>query len=793
MDRVPANKKELQALKNLTFAPVVAVPEPSIDGSVSASVSVSSLVTDDTGVWRHTAGSSSSIATDIVEANAMIVGKKKKKNRKKAQIEDDEMPLPSVRSPSSDPALSSFSTGSMGVILNEGGLENSAVSPTADADKEDEAGTIAAANRRDARKKRRSKMADKMSALRSTLTALEDVDEGGDQNERASEATPEDDNSEAAKVTAPDVTAPEVATPDAAPVEAPEANTASYSNASYPAPADLIVVKAGELTLETTGICENVNTDSAFASASNTATNSISYEPKRVKKKKKKKKKILRPEVTEAEVIDDPFNYLNGLGTEQSSLPLPPPASVSVSTASGAMPNLPVEPSTASLDHPATPDQRPPQPESKSSIKPTPNKNINARNDDSIHSQDSTDFLEEFWSAGVEGASIASVEKERRRGSSNAIMFTGGDNLEDDQSVTSSDLNVYYGNPRHKNLIIKENLTLYFREQVFNDITATPWMEALDGEKWSGMEKEKVIEVYVENIVGVGGRGVPANIVVQRGFHGDAVGSYDSGVRCCVVVTSGSIYFVAYDNAMDGRFVNDGPNMIKPRCYKRHGLETLTWCRIGFFFQRLLLTFEDASSRFFSYNILTTSKVACYSILKVLTPVANEVKSEDATGNGKKVRIDNDDRFVLDTFHKMCTEPTRSSEGNSLGTVIHYGITLQQWKSGGRNPVRRAVFVTDVDIFLVDENYNGDGSYSGGFTTFEPGTVEEGAVSFRLVDTGDLASITEVRPADENPKMITICFKQKSMVKRPHKWRLVLRDAEAAEKLVEIVRGLMTS
>ncbi|GMH67710.1 hypothetical protein TrRE_jg6905 [Triparma retinervis] len=657
LDRVPANKKELLALKNLTFAPVVAVPEPSIDGSVNASISVSSLVTDDSGVWRHTAGSSSSVVNDAVEANAMA-GRRKKKNRKKAQIEDDEVTLPLAKESASEGPVSSFSTGSMGVILNEGGLENSVASPTAEAGKEGEAVTVAAANRREARKRRKT---------------------------------------------------------------------------------DLIVVKAGELTLETTGTSENsaatvtaTATTNATSASSSTASNSISYEPKRVKKKKKKKKKkILRPDVTEAE--------------------------------------------------------------SKSSIKPTPNKNINVRNDDSIHSQNSTDFLEEFWSAGVEGASIASVEKERRRGSSNAIMFTGGDNVEDDKSAASSDLNVYYGNPRHKNLIIKDNLTLYFREQVFNDITATPWMEALDGEKWSGMEKEKVIEVYVENVVGVGGRGVPANLVVQRGFHGDVVGTYDSGVRCCIVVTSGSIYFVAYDDAMDGRFANDGPNMTKPRCFKRHGLETLTWCRIGFFFQRLLLTFEDVASRFFSYNILTTSKVACYSILKVLTPVANEVKSEDATGNGKKVRIDNDDRFVLDTFHKMCTEPTRSSEGNSLGTVIHYGITLQQWKSGGRNPVRRAVFVTDVDIFLVDENYNGDGADSGGFTTFEPGTVEEGAISFRPVDNNDLASITEVRPADENPKMITICFKQKSMVKRPHKWRLVLRDAEAAEKLVEIVRGLMAS
>ena len=401
-----------------------------------------------------------------------------------------------------------------------------------------------------------------------------------------------------------------------------------------------------------------------------------------------------------------------------------------------------------------------------------------------------TDFLEEFWSAGVEGTSIASVEKERRRGSSNAILFTGGDSVEEDEASVN-DLNVYYGNPQHKTLTIKDNLTLYFREQVFNDITSTPWMVALDGEKWSGMEKEKVIEVYVEDVVGVGGNGVPANLVVQRGFHGEVAGTYDAGVRCCIVVTSGSVYFVAYDNAMEGRFVNSDNKLIKPRCYKRHGLENLVWCRIGFFFQRLLLGFKDVYFKSFNYNILTTSKIACYSILKVLTPVANEVKSDDVKGEGRKVRIDNDDRFVLDTFHKMCTEPTRASKGNS-GSVIHYGITLQQWKSGRRDPVRRAVFVTDIDVFLVDEYYHGDGADSKGFTVFEPGTVEEGAVAFRLVDQNSLANITEVRPADENPKMITIVFKQKNVYKRGHKWRLVLRDAEAAEKIVEVVRGLMT-
>eukprot|EP00520_Triparma_pacifica_P017339 CAMPEP_0118642780 /NCGR_PEP_ID=MMETSP0785-20121206/6017_1 /TAXON_ID=91992 /ORGANISM="Bolidomonas pacifica, Strain CCMP 1866" /LENGTH=1183 /DNA_ID=CAMNT_0006534353 /DNA_START=107 /DNA_END=3655 /DNA_ORIENTATION=- len=735
LDRVPANKKELLALKELTFAPVVAVPEPSVDGSVNASVSVSTLLTDDTGVWRHTAESSSSVNNDVAEANVMGGGKKKKKNRKKAQIEDGEMAISATfevaKESASKGTFSSFSTGSMGVILNESGLESSVTSPSSDAGREEDDVGVAAANRREARKKRRSRMADKMSALRTTITALEDVEE--DAEGRNVDPSQTD--------TPPKIDPPPQ--PDAPPQPPSSPSSAAPSS---PAPTDLIVVKAGELTLETTGAGENGGADSAP-----TVSTNVSYEPKRIKKKKKKKK-ILRPDVTEVQGIDDPFNYLNELGMEH---PTPTPT---------VAPNSPPKPPTPSLpspnNQPETPEQPPPQPDGKSSLKPTPK--VKVRNDDSM-SQNSTDFLEEFWSAGVEGASIASVEKERRRGSSNAILFTGGENDEEEEASVS-DLNVYYGNPHHKNLIIKDNLTLYFREQVFNDITATPWMEALDGEKWSELEKEKVIEVYVEDIVGVGGKGVPANLMVQRGFHGDVVGTYDAGVKCCVVVTSGSIYFVAYDDAMDGRFVNNDKTMTKPKCYKRHGLESLTWCRIGFFFQRLLLTFEDSTSKTFSYNILTTSKVACYSILKVLTPVANEVKSEDATGNGKKVKIDNDDRFVLDTFHKMCTDPARSGEGAS-GTVIHYGISLQQWKSGGRDPVRRAVFVTDVDIFLVDEYYYGDGADSGGFTTFEPGTVEEGSVAFRLVDQNDLGSITEVRPADENPKMITICFKQKSVVK----------------------------
>jgi hypothetical protein len=46
---------------------------------------------------------------------------------------------------------------------------------------------------------------------------------------------------------------------------------------------------------------------------------------------------------------------------------------------------------------------------------------------------------------------------------------------------------------------------------------------------------------------------------------------------------------------------------------------------------------------------------------------------------------------------------------NQVGTVLHYQIVHQKWKSVGQSLVRRVCVVTDDNILLLDEDYFGDG------------------------------------------------------------------------------------
>ena len=48
-----------------------------------------------------------------------------------------------------------------------------------------------------------------------------------------------------------------------------------------------------------------------------------------------------------------------------------------------------------------------------------------------------------------------------------------------------------------------------------------------------------------------------------------------------------------------------------------------------------------------------------------------------------------------------------------------------------------------------------------------------------------------VRPADSDPRQITLVFRSEGWVKTDKKWRLVYRNRSGAEKIVDIVRGLL--
>ena len=63
-----------------------------------------------------------------------------------------------------------------------------------------------------------------------------------------------------------------------------------------------------------------------------------------------------------------------------------------------------------------------------------------------------------------------------------------------------------------------------------------------------------------------------------------------------------------------------------------------------------------------------------------------------------------------------------------------------------------------------------------------------GEVQHRKVDGADLKQVTEVQAAGADPRAITIIISPLSTLSRTHRWRLICRDREGAERLVEDVR-----
>ena len=58
---------------------------------------------------------------------------------------------------------------------------------------------------------------------------------------------------------------------------------------------------------------------------------------------------------------------------------------------------------------------------------------------------------------------------------------------------------------------------------------------------------------------------------------------------------------------------------------------------------------------------------------------------------------------------------------------------------------------------------------------------------YRLVDQSALSLVSEVQAASADPRAITIMIKP-SALSRTHRWRLICRDREGAERLVEDAR-----
>ena len=329
---------------------------------------------------------------------------------------------------------------------------------------------------------------------------------------------------------------------------------------------------------------------------------------------------------------------------------------------------------------------------------------------------------------------------------------------------------------------------------------------------------EKFIDIWTDEIMACGLAAtsrLPPVSESLRGFHGevirnrgvDELSSESQDILLCL--TNSALYFIPdfadYKNKDERRFPCPLPlnatfgDALWPHALARHPLEYLQRITIGFQFQRLVLHFvlpkRDGQTQGYEYAYVafTCNKLQTISLVQKLQAQKKALAEQRADSGGfgvegkeqiEEVIIDNDDRVVLDSLADAIAPVP-------MGVVLHYQVLRQKWRSNrpdGTDPVvRRVCVVTDGNIFLLDEHYIGDGS-----TTTLTQSGKYGDATLRLVDSAELAQVTEIRPADEDPTHITLVI-QKSRLVRSHRWRLVCKDGESAERLVHDVRQAVTT
>ena len=339
-------------------------------------------------------------------------------------------------------------------------------------------------------------------------------------------------------------------------------------------------------------------------------------------------------------------------------------------------------------------------------------------------------------------------------------------------------------------------------------------------ERKYGEQYEVFHRVWREKVIGCGKSALQRltpNRVARFGFHGELLWSNvdasqispDATVECREAIcclSDVSFYIIVDHDTVTCKPKKESKKdfplpilesaMFKdakwPHALVCHSLEQLRAITIGFGFQRLILHFEDCN-KLYVYVLLTCNKLETIALLKLfqdLTSTDADLLVSSPSNQIPGIQIDNDDPLVLDSLAAAVSP-------DIVGVVLHYQVLQQKWKSGGRGTVRRVCVVTDSKVFLLDEDYTGNGSgtvdvdCTNGKNSLGTGTPrnELGRCRHRLVDSADLDQIEYVESDDADPKSVTIVMKPLTRLTRRRNWRLVCRDSrQGAERLVEDIR-----
>ena len=320
--------------------------------------------------------------------------------------------------------------------------------------------------------------------------------------------------------------------------------------------------------------------------------------------------------------------------------------------------------------------------------------------------------------------------------------------------------------------------------------------------------QEAFCRVWIENVVACGKpalRRLTPNLTARLGFHGELMWSTNavhlrqeavSRHRQVILCFSSAAFYVILDHdavtekakSQKRRFplplAHDAcfAEAKWPHALARHPFSMLRKIIIGFGFQRVTLRFSNSSfpsPEDFTYVILTGDKMKTISIIKDLQEVATDAKR---SAGFEELVIENDDPQVLDALGQVVTPDV-------IGVVFHYQILEQRWKHGDRPNVRRVVLVTDTNIYLLDEDYLGDGAKKD---TIKVTPEQLGLPRYRLVDSAALAQVGQLHTGTD-PTNITVVIRPTSRLSRTRNWRLVCRDREGKERLVEDIRKAISS
>ena len=349
----------------------------------------------------------------------------------------------------------------------------------------------------------------------------------------------------------------------------------------------------------------------------------------------------------------------------------------------------------------------------------------------------------------------------------------------------------------------------------------------LTGKLEGSPASEELRRVWTERVVACGQpalRRLTPNRGARFGFHGELLWSAASTshikpqtVAECreliVCLSSTSFYLIVHHDSVSARSLAKDPsrqfpvplaqdatfqNAKWPHALVWHPWHTLSGITIGFGFQRLTLRFANStfpSPDDFMYILLTCNKLETVRLLKEIQSLASDNSAGGHLGvsvafgglgalsdDANAIAIDNDDRHVLDALG-VAVAP------DVMGAILHYQIVWQYWRHGDRGTVRRACVVTDATVYLLDEDYVGDGSES----TDAGHNRALGETTYRVVDAAALSQITVVKAANADPCALTVSIKPTSRLSRTHNWRLLCKDREGAEQLVDDLRKATTA